>query len=173
MAPLPPNNTARFRFFYTTLGFQHSLQVRSNASPAALGAIIGGYFDTFNLACEDIAVDFVDWAPAGSDIFNPVVTGIEGTVYPGGPGIAEQAPWTYSFVGRTSGGRRVRFTQFGALFLGGDYRFEPGFSAPLDNVRAVLVAAGSNILGIDGIAPVWRAYANAGVNDHYMKRLRG
>jgi len=82
------------------------------------------------------------------------------------------AAWAYTFLGRTSGGRRVRFTQFGALFLGVDYRIVAGESSPIDAVVAVLQAASGLIVGIDDLTPVWKTYADCGVNDHWIKNLR-
>jgi len=172
MAPLAPNNTPRFRFHYTVVGHQHSVQVRSSASPSAIGVIMGNYFNSFGLTCADIAIDFVDWAPTGSDIFNPVTTGIEGVIYTGGVATADQAAWCFTFLGRTPGGRRVRMTQFGALAFTVNYRLGPGESPDIDNVIDTLKGAGGSILGIDGLTPIWKDYADSGVNDHWVKVLR-
>jgi hypothetical protein len=173
MAPLAPSNTPRFRIFYTTVGHQHSLQVRSPYSPAALAGFITNYFTAFGVACAAATIDFVDFAPSGSDIFNPVTTGVEGTTYAGGTVLSnEVAAWQFNFIGRTTGGRRVRYSRFGALFLGTDYRFVAGESSVIDAVVAQLNAAGSNLLGIDGLRPVWKTYADCGVNDHWVKVLR-
>jgi len=62
--------------------------------------------------------------------------------------------------------------QFGALYLGTDYRFIAGESSPLDNVINILQGAGSLLLGIDGLTPLWKDYADVQVNDHWVKRLR-
>lgn len=173
MTALAPSNTPRFRAFYTTVGHQHSLQVRSPYSPAALGGFLINYFNAFGVTCAGAVLDYVDFAPAGSDIFNPVTTGIEGHVFTGGTVLSnEVAAWEYNFIGRTSGGRRVRYSRFGALFLGVDYRIVAGESSPIDAVVAALQAAGSNLLGIDGLTPVWKSYADCGVNDHWVKALR-
>lgn len=172
MAPLNPNNTPRFRVFYTTIGHQHSLQVRSPYSPAALGGFITNYFGAFGVTCATAVIDFVDFAPSGSDIFNPVTTGVEGTTFTGGTSVAESAAWEFTFIGRSSGGRRVRYSRFGALYLGTDYRIVAGESTPIDNVVAQLNAAGSNLVCIDGLRPVWKTYADCGVNDHWVKVLR-
>lgn len=173
MAPLPPNNTPRFRAFYTTVGHQHSLQIRSPYSPAALGGFLTNYFNAFGVTCATAVLDYVDFAPAGSDIFNPVTTGVEGTTFTGGTVLGnEVAAWEYNFIGRTSGGRRVRYSRFGALFLGVDYRIVAGESTPITNVINELNAAGANLLGIDGLRPIWKTYADCGVNDHWVKVLR-
>jgi hypothetical protein len=173
VAPINPNNTPRFRAHYTTIGHQHSVQLRSAGSPFAIGVFLGSYFDAFGLTAADITVDFVDWAPAGSDVFNPVTVGIEGTTYTGDPAAVDHsAAWAYTFIGRTSGGKRVRMAQFGALYLGTDYRFIAGESSPLDNVINILQGAGSLLLGIDGLTPLWKDYCDVQVNDHWVKRLR-
>lgn len=172
MAPISPDNTPRFRCHYETVGREHTLQVRSHASPSFVGSFLDSYFSAFGVTIATMTVDFVDWAPAGSDIFNPVVTGIEANNYVGGSEIPENAAWTYTFIGRTSGGKRVRFTQYGALFLGVDYRISAGESSPIDAVVAVLVGAGALIVGIDDLVPIWHAYADCNVNDHWVKRLR-
>lgn len=172
MAPLAPSNTPRFRFHYTVIGHQHSVQVRSSASPSAIGVIMNNYFGSFGATCAPIAVDFVDWAPTGSDIFNPVVTGIEGEIYGTATATGDQAAWTFTFLGRTPGGRRVRMTQFGALAFTVNYRLGPGESAQIDNVIDTLQGAGGSLLGIDGLTPLWKDYADSGVNDHWIKVLR-
>jgi hypothetical protein len=35
-----------------------------------------------------------------------------------------------------------------------------------------LKGAGGSILGIDGLTPIWKDYADSGVNDHWVKVLR-
>ena len=42
----------------------------------------------------------------------------------------------------------------------------------LDNVIDTLKGAGGSILGIDGLTPIWKDYADSGVNDHWVKVLR-
>ena len=172
MAPLAPNSTPRFRCHYKIVGQDHTLQVRSHSSPAFVGTFLDSYFSAFGVTIATMDVDIVEWAPTGSDIFKPVTTGIEGNNYVGGSEAPENAAWSYTFIGRTSGGRRVRFTQFGALFLGVDYRIDAGESSPIDAVVAVLVGAGGLVVGIDDLTPVWHTYADCNANDHWVKRLR-
>ena len=173
MAPLAPNSTPRFRAHYTTLGKQHTVQFRSALSPASFGSLVAAYLGAFNTTCADITLDFVDWAPTGSDIFNPVTTGVEGTTFTGGTGVPSDAAVAYVFSGRTSGGRRVRLAQFGALFVTTDYRIAAGEASDIDAVIAILVGAGSDIIGIDGLTPVWHTDATVKPNDHWVKVLRG
>lgn len=172
MAPLSPSNTPRFRVHYETVGQQHTLQVRSHSSPASVGTFLNSYFSAFGTTLATVLIDFVDWAPAGSDIFNPVTTGIEGLSYTGGSSAPENAAWEYTFQGRTTGGKRVRVGQFGALFLTSDYKISPTESSPIDAVIAALVAAGGLIVGIDDLIPIWKTYATVKPNDHWVKKLR-
>lgn len=172
MAPLAPNATPRFRCHYTSAGEGHTMQLRSGASPSYIGGVFNDIFTAMDPAMAPATLDFVDWAPAGSDIFNPVVTGQEGNAYTGAVFTDEMKAWAYTFLGRSTGGRRVRLFLFSALFLGSDYRIEASASAPIAAAIAALTAAGSNVLCIDGLTPVWKSYVDIQVNDHWVKVLR-
>lgn len=172
MAPLPPNGTARFRVFYTNVGKQHTLEIRSGASPLAVGLIADDLFTHLTPLIAPTVIDTVQFAANGSNVFNPVTTGIEGNTYGGGFGSAHNAAWFISFIGRTSGGRRCRLYVFGALTLAVDYRYIAGESADIDAAIASLVAVGDDILGIDGLMPIWKSYANGGANSYWQKQLR-
>lgn len=172
MAPLPPNSTARFRIFYTGIGVQHSVEIRSGASPSAVGTIVDDLLTAIDGALQALVIDEVQFAANGSDVFNAVTTGIEGNPYGTGGGITSQAANYYNFIGRSSGGRRVRLALFGANSQAGDYRFVAGENSALDAARAVLVAAAGDILAIDGLTPTWKTYINAGVNAHWQRALR-
>lgn len=174
MAPLPPNNTPRFRIKYTNVSHQHSMEVRSHLSPSALGTLIDDFFTALDTAIFSTVIDSVEFAADGSDIFNPVTSGIEGNVYTGfGSGtVPGEAAQYISFIGRSSGGRRVRLYVFGVTTTGDDFRFPAGEVADVDAARAVLVAAGDSLRCIDDLQPVWKTYANGGVNAHWQKALR-
>jgi len=117
-------------------------------------------------------LDFVEWAPDNSDIFNPVTTIWDGTTYGSGAGNLENVAWAYTFIGRTPGGRRVRMSQFGAKTLSANYRLTAGENVNIDAVIALLNAPGSQLLGIDGLLPIWKSYADVQVNDHWVKVIR-
>jgi hypothetical protein len=172
MAPLAPSNTPRFRVHYTSMAHGHTMQFRSHASPATFGSFVDGLLGRLDPAIAPLTIDSVDFAPAGSDIFNPVTTAIEGNTYGSSGTVPEMAAWAFTFVGRTSGGRRVRVAVFGADSLGDNYRFNPAESAVLDDARDFLAANPSFALGIDDVAAVWKAYVNVQVNDHWVKELR-
>lgn len=172
MAPLPPNSTARFRVQYTTIAKQHTMEIRSTSSPSAIGVIVDALLTALGAAIFGLTIDVVEFAASGSNVFNPVTTGIEGNVYGSGSGTTVNVPSYFNFIGRTSGGRRVRLAVFGAAIAGGDYRFIAGELAVIDAARAVLVSAGGAIMGIDGLTPVWKSYVNAGFNAYWQRAVR-
>lgn len=170
---LPPSNTPRFRVNYNVSNHDHSFQIRSGASPAAIGSHIGLFLGAFSSQLYLLTVLDVVWAPTGSDVFNPVVTGAEGlTVGAGSPAVPSLEPLAVNFIARTSGGRRVRRAIFGALGGGGNFRWEPGENAAIDAAVAVLTAAGSILQGIDGLTPIWKPYVNVKYFDHWVKEIR-
>lgn len=172
MAPLPPDNTPRFRVHYTNLGVTHILDIRSNSSPAALGVQVDAFFSAVAPLIADTSIDVVEFAPSGSSVFNPVTTGIEGNHYGTFASPQEARAWYIGFVGRSSGGRRARLFVFGAGLLGTNYRWTPGENAAADSAVATLQAQSPGWQAIDGLVPVWKSYANAGVNDALVKKLR-
>lgn len=172
MAPLPPSNTPRFRIHYGGGGEEHTFQMRSNQSPASIGIAANAFLSALSPAIFSIVIQFVEFAPAGSDIFNPVVTGIEGNLYGVGASPIANLAWAWNFIGRTTGGRRVRVAVFPAQILALNYRAEAGENAAIDAARNSLVANSLSWLGIDGIVPVWKTYANVKPFDHWVKVLR-
>jgi hypothetical protein len=173
LPPLLPSNTPRFRVNYTASNHNHSFQIRSGASPAAIGTHITTFLTTMTSLLFQLVVVDVEWAPAGSDVFNPVVTGAEGHVTGAGtPSAPTLEPLAINFIGRTSGGRRVRRAIFGAMGGGTNYRYTPGENANVDNAINVLQAAGSMLQGIDGLTPIWHNYANVKYFDHWVREVR-
>lgn len=172
MAPLPPDGTPRFRFFYTVIGRQHSLNLRSTQSPSAMGGWVNNFLLTFANEIFSTTLDYATFAPTGSDVFNIVTMGYEGHVYGLGLGNLENTPWAYTFVGRTPGGRRNRISQYGAKSLSANYRFTPGENSVIDAVVNVLAGSGGVLQGIDSLPIQWKNYANVQVNDHWVKRVR-
>jgi hypothetical protein len=172
MAPISPDNTARFRFHYTTCLRSHTFQIRSSASPAALGVLVNNWLDALDPVCFAGIIDSVDHAVSGSNVFNPITTGSESHTWGTGAGTLISAPGYYNFIGRTAGGKRVRLAMFGSTANSVDYRFAPGENADLDAAVNVLQGAGSNIIGIDGLVPTWKEYINAGFNAYWQREVR-
>jgi len=174
MAPLNPNNTERYRVFYTVGGHQHTQEIRTDTiSPSAVGAYITSYYTAITTKLHALVIDQVQYAPSGSNIFNGVTTGVEGDTYgSGAPAVPGENAYYFDFVGRSTGGRRMRFAQFGAIALGGDYRFIAGEDAALDAALVVIATPADAWLAIDGIKPVMKSYINAGVNSYWQRALR-
>lgn len=170
---LPADNTARYKVFYTVGGRQHTQEVRVGAvSPAVFGPAMEAYYEDLDNAINDTVIDDVQFAGSGSSIFNSVATSLTGNHYGAGAGSIGEIPYFYSFVGRTSGARRMRFYQFGANVLGGNYRFTAGEDARLDAALADIVGFASAFLAIDGLKPVMKSYINAGANAYWQRAVR-
>ena len=172
MAALPENNTARYRFSYTCGGLQHSFQIRSAASPLVVGTLVDNFLTSLGSASFIKTMGTVEWAASGSNVFNPITVGIEGNTYGAGIPAGENRAYAFNFIGRTTGGRRVRLMVFGPTVLTTDYRYIPGEGSLVDAARGQLVSAGSVILGIDGLVPVWKSYVNTLVPTYWQKELR-
>lgn len=172
MAALPPDNTARYRVNYTTVGKQHAFQVRSAMSPSAFGTFVNAFLNQLSTVMYASTVADVVWAPSGSSVFNPVTTGAEGHTWGSGAGTVIEIPQFVNFIGRTSGGHRVRLAVFGVGVSSVDYRFLAGENSAIDNTINHLVLNASTLLGIDGLNPVWKNYANTGFNAYWQKAVR-
>lgn len=172
MAPLNPNNTPRFKVAYNGGLNDHTFEVRSHLSPAAIAVDIDNFLSALAPRMHLITVNTVSFAASGSNIFNPVTTGLEGQTYSSGTPITQEAPNYIDFIGRSSGGRRVRITLFGVSGLGSDFRWAAGEDSAVDAAIAVLVAAGNDLRAIDDLTPLWKPYANAGVNAYWQKATR-
>ena len=172
MAPLPPDSTPRYRVHYTTIGKQHSFEIRSHDSPSFIGTFISDFLTALGPVMYASAIDFVDFAADNSSVFNSVTTGAEALTWGSGAGSVLEIPQFINFIGRTSGGRRVRLAVFGVGVSSVDYRFLNTENADVDAARAVLVAAGGLLRGIDDLTPVWKTYANTGFNAYWQKAVR-
>jgi len=172
LLPLPTSNTPRFRVHYDNNGLDHSFQMRSSQSPAAIGAAANSFLTALSTLLSLITITFVEFAPAGSDIFNPVVTGIEGNTYGAGVPTIVQQTTAVNFVGRTTGGRRLRIAVFGVLGFAQNWRAVAGEVPAVDAAIAQLIAKPLEFRGIDNLVPVWKTYANIKAWDHWVDQVR-
>lgn len=172
MAPLPPESTDRYKVSYASCGNTHVMDIRSTASPATLGSEVDAFLTALGNSIRSTTLLDFQFAASGSTFFNPVTTGFEGNIYGTVVGVLEEGAQYYNFVGRSTGGRRVRLAVFGAASMWSDYRAQPGDDAGIDAAVAFLQGSGNNWLAIDGLAPIWKSYANAGVNAHWQKAIR-
>lgn len=173
MAPLPVESTARYRVNYTVGGEQHDFQVRVGAvSPSVFGDWLVSFMVALVPALNAVVINGVDFAVNGSTIFNPVTTVADGNSYGSGLGTGSAIPNYVNFIGRSSGGRRVRLAVFGLKLDATDYRFSPGENAAIAEAIAVLKSNAAIAIAIDGLAPTWYNYANAGVNAYWQRNIR-
>lgn len=172
MAPLPENSTPRFKLHYVITSYDHTMQVRSHMSPASFGTLMGSFLAAFGINIYALTVTNVEFAAANSNIFNLVTTGIEGITYGAGASDPQHAPLAYNFIGRSTGGRRVRLAVFGSKSYGTNYRVSPGEESWVDDARVVLDDAGPAIVCIDDIPPIWKTYVNVKPFDHWINQVR-
>lgn len=173
MAPLPSNNTSVYFVFYTSGGNSHTTQVRTDSiSPSVFGTTMDTFFQALEPNLFEMTVDTVTFRPALSTVSNPVVTGIEGNAYGSGTPITLEEPQYVDFVGRSSGGRRNRITIFGISDLGANYRISAGEFTSVDDVITLLSADPDFGIAIDGLATIWKTYANTGQNYHWQRKQR-
>lgn len=174
MAALPPNNTLRYKVFYTVLGQQHDVQVRALAplSPSAFGTLFLSLLNELSPVFYALVVDYAQFAAAGSNVFNTVTIGIEGSTIGSGSAAGLLKPQFIAFQGRSSGGHKCRLSLYGVKVEENDYRFNPGDVTEVDDAIAVLNGATNGFLAIDGVKPLWYSYANTGFNAYWQRKQR-
>jgi hypothetical protein len=174
MAALAPSNTDRYRLGYSDGFNTHHLIMRTGGvtDAEAITALAAFLTAASNLIAE-ITITSFDFAPQGSDVFNPIVwTGA--ATFGSGALPALDRPFSYSFVGRSTGGHKARVYLF-AVDTPNDDNWRKT-AAENGNVADAIAALASNpgcFVAIDGIPPVWHPYANFGANDHWTKVIRG
>lgn len=172
MAPLPADSTPRYKVNYNVTLDNHSFQVRSHASPGAIGVLIDAFLTALADALYGITIISVEFAADGSNVFLPVTTGIEANVYSSGSPANDQRPWFYGFQGRGAGGKKWHLDMFGARSLGSNYLVTTGEIPEVDDAIVALQSFGSDLVAIDDTAVTVYNYANAGVNAHFQRALR-
>jgi len=112
-------------------------------------------------------------APAGSDVFNPVVWP-GSTVYGAGVMPEISRTFAYSFTGRSSTGRKSRLFLFTVPSVSdASWRILSSESADVAAAVAALNTSSAGFKAIDGSQPLWHGYANVGQNDHWLDEVRG
>ena len=172
MAPLPVSNTARYKVFYTVSGRQHVQEWRSSSSPSVMEVFLDTLWTDVGSLIYQATIDDLQFAGSGSNVFNTVPSTFVGNTYGSGSGTTGEAPYFLSFIGRSADGRRVREYFFGSKLLGGDYRYVSGENTDIDAAIETLVANASILKTISGQQPVWKSYANAGVNAYWQRKVR-
>lgn len=175
LPPLPPNNTSRYKLQYVTGNIAHELQNRTavGITAAAASSLFVSVLTAISADLWSLTVTGMTFAPAGSDIFNPVTfTGT--TAFGLGSPSLEESIRSLSVVGRTTGGRKVKFLLFG--FKGNktdNMRITPAENANVGNMLGQIAAASSQFFAIDGLKPIYASYVNVDYNDHWQRFIRG
>jgi hypothetical protein len=175
MAPLPPDSTTRYKFFYNVCNHDHVAQIR--AGEGVTDAEVADEFNSFISAAGALfnvsVLTEVQKAASGSDIFNPVVADWPvgwGTETGPDDETANYCDW----IGRSLDGRRVRFGLFGATFdaISGKYRVFAADNTTVNDACSVLNGAEGVFVSINGFQPVWKLYINTGNNAHWRNKIR-
>jgi len=172
MTALPVDNTPRYKVFYSGNGHQHTQEWRSHASPSAMSTILDGIWSEMSPLLYSTTIDDVQFAASGSNVFNSVTMAFTGNVYGSGSGSVSTVPYFISFIGRSSDGRRLRVYFYNVSALGVDYRFVTGENGDVDDTITALTAAGSNLVTIGDLTPVWKSYANGGISAYWQRNVR-
>ena len=175
MTPLPPESTARVKIAYNTCEFDHEVLIRF-AAPNTVDDVVTA-FNEFITAIESLlflsTLIGAQVAASGSTIFNDVA-GSWPVTWGSGVGEKVSTAWYYDFISRSTGGKRGRLALFGAKQISttDDYRAFSAEVAAIEDGVAVLNAAEGVFLSIDGLQPIWKPYANSGVNAYWRNKIR-
>lgn len=187
MAPLPPSNTPRIFVVYTSMGKEHTCEVRLNvafnaSSWAALAQDVAT-INSLRMRISDTSIR-AEYSPANSGIRFPLAhTAVPGT-------IADDQFWgqdpestQLTICGKGSvTGRRWRYTLFSPVRTGswpGTNRYNPGASPVIDtwqqNVKNLVNGGGSTgivltTIGLD--KPIVYDYVNISQNAYWQREQR-
>lgn len=175
MAPESPDNTIRLWVKKTGVTGEHetlfrfmpgTTQVEGAAAAAAVLLAADGLVYTGDSWTS------ARWADAGSNISLPIAW----TPIPGANGTTrdpQNDPFFLTFVGRSTAGRRVRWTIQGAVFMDDDnYRVNAGDNAGVaDTIEAIRDNA-PPITSIEATEILVYSYANVGFNAYFQRQAR-
>jgi len=175
MAPLATNLTDRYKLGYEGDFGRHVCMFRF--APGTDEGTARAEITDFVTAIKPLyntghTFNVLSKSAANSSLFFPIQwTPIAGT----GTAVLtpEQYPRFLSYIGRTTLGRRVRLTLFGAnVGITTDYRITGNESAPVAAGWNQLQAVISVQVGIDGAPIQWYSFANVGYNAYFQRKQR-
>lgn len=175
MAPLDPKSTPRLYINYTSGGTAHTavLRLATTADEENAALVYDVIAQVMVLMMDDNdTVQGADFSSAGTNVRNPLsVSPYTGQVT-GTPDL-DRRPTFYSWVGRSTDGRRTRFTLF-TLAAQPDqdgYRY-PTPAGPAAAMLDALEELSPPVVTISNLPPVWKSYVNAGYNAYWQRQLR-
>lgn len=175
MAPLPFNNTNVLFVDYTTGVNDHTLLCRFDGDDTGASAMtaVDAFLTALSPLLGDTTIIGARVQLLGTNVSSDV-TWSGATGYGDGGGTPSQDAIYVDFVGRSPAGRRVRAAMFGfeQVAVGANYRASRGETAEVDDALDLLMSFGDSFLAIDGTVPVWKQYANVGVNAYWRNKNR-
>lgn len=175
MAPLPINSTARVLVDYTVNSRSHVMSARVGA-PEDADVALGAMADILSALGGSNCVLLIAGArfiAEGSDVSIPIVWPGD-TSYGSGAATDRFAASYQSFVGRDTGGKRVRFTVFGFAGAGTDdnFRAPEEDTGRVTEVLTILRETEGCFITIGGSTAIWNPYVNTGENAHFRDKFR-
>jgi len=175
MAPLPEDNTARAFVTYTTAGQEHTLMARYDpafATTTVVGEQMSAFIEAVApLLYHSLFVRF-ELSAEGSNVRVPATwTGV--TEWGGSEADPDEAPFFYSFTGKSIDGRRFRAEIFGRGRATGDaWRIQADDDTSVADALAVLETEEAVWLTISAGSPIFNQYANKSVSQHWVGEIR-
>lgn len=175
MAAIDPWSSARYFLDYSVSGHDHTLMMRTDSTVVDSDAIavLSDFLTLHHDFIYELTVTGLRFAQAGEHNTNDVAwTG--DTVYGDGTGPEYTTAWYYDYVGRDAGGIRLRVALFGAnqVQMGNNYRITPIEAAFVSDALASLTQDAQMWLTVNNMNPVWKQYANCGVNAYWRNKVR-
>lgn len=174
VAALPPESTARAFWVYHTVGQDHTISARCDG--ALTDAEVSSHFSAFIDAMAPLlfAGLFVkmERSDLGSNVRVPAVyTGTtEWGISEGDP---DEAPFFFSFTGKSADGHKVRAEIFGRGRSSGDnWRISEVDDSSIADALTELRTSSAFWNTISDVGAIWNSYANKSVAQHWVKELR-
>jgi len=175
MAPLPHNNTSIYYLDYSVCGIEHTFEIRmpDASTPGDAGTAIDALFDAMSPQLFLTTVNNFRYQARNSSVSLPV-TWPGSSSWGSGAGTPADGGGYASWVGRSTDGRRARWTVFGSKITatGGNWRSAPGEQSNLDDALAVITDAEGAFLSISGQSVVVNQYTNNGYNAYWRNKTR-
>jgi hypothetical protein len=171
---LPPDNTVRWYLDYNNGYDNHILMARSTTTVdnAAASTFFDGFLTALGAHLAEISIIGLSVAFEGSNVRIPQEW-LNDPSYGSGTMPAIDRPAQMTFVGKDGLGHKTRVGMFGLNGVSSDtWRIHSADSA---SVTAAIAALGTDpgfFLTVSGGVPIWKNYANVGINDHWVKKAR-